>query len=246
MIFSDWIDFFWQQINQPMAVIPDVYNLPWLFILLQPLRLIGETPAVLLIQIISLFVIYKMTRFLHLSVFRTILVFLSAPVFWNFFMGQIDGLMIVAYFAPPLLASFLTICKPQTCLAAGWSAFRKQPYRVAILVAVAVLSAYIIWRWPISISNESKYFDTIHPLLPAILVQKWNWSLWPWGFLLIPLIIRDPEVSGLFASPLIFPYAGLQSLIGPVLVGAKVLPIWFFLLFWIGLWIRWMWMLNFI
>ena len=96
-MFSDWLAFFWEQIEQINTVQPGVFNIPWLFVSLQPLRLIGKYPALILVQLVSLYVIFRIGQELKLSKVRMVMVFLSAPVFWNFFMGQIDGLMLSAY-----------------------------------------------------------------------------------------------------------------------------------------------------
>lgn len=244
-MFSDWIAYFWPQILHPNTVQPLIFNLPWLFVVAQPLRLIGIFPSLVIIQIFSLFVILKLAKALELSKWRTALVFLSAPVVWNVFMGQIDGLLLAAYLAlPPLLSGLLALCKPQTNLAAGWDAFKKKPLLVGAVCAVALISAYLIWRWPFSTTNPQTITNLAIPFVPPLLLKGWNWSLWPWGLLLIPLVIKDPKVSGLFASPFIFPYSGLQSLIGPIMVAAKILPTWAYLLMWASLWFRWAWMLK--
>ena len=124
-MFSDWIDFFWKQIENIKLIQPGIFNIPWLFVSFQPLRLIGKYPALVLLQIVSFYFIYKVSRQQNLSKGRIVMVLFSAPVLWNFFMGQIDGIIIGAYLLPPTLAVLFTLFKPQTCLWAGWDGIKK-------------------------------------------------------------------------------------------------------------------------
>src|SRR3989304_5173556 len=112
-MFSDWITYYWPQILSPFEIIPGVYNLPWLYILLQPLRLVGQYPGLILVQLLSILVILKLVHKLQLSKWRSMLVFSSAPVIWNIFMGQIDGILLAAYLSIPAISAFLFLCKPQ-------------------------------------------------------------------------------------------------------------------------------------
>ena len=64
------------------------------------------------------------------------------------------------------------------------------------------------------------------------------------GRRLDPTDLQKNNSAGMFLSPFVFPYAGLQSLIGPVLAAAAKAPIWLFILFWLLLWLRWAWMVG--
>lgn len=249
-MFSDWLAFFWQQIEQIGAVQPGIFNIPWLFVVLQPLRILGKYPALFLVQAVSLFVVFRLCREFKLSTVRTVLVFLSAPVFWNFFMGQIDGILLGAYLLPPAWAALLALFKPQTNLWAGWDAVKKKPM-LLVLVVILVISAFLIWRWPLSVKSVGSGMVgqggmISSSLMPTLLVDRWNWSLWPYGILLIPLVFLKEQPTGMFLSPLVFPYAGLQSLIGPIIAAAVKAPAWLFGLLWLLLWLRWAWMLKLI
>ncbi len=243
-MFSDWIDFFWKQIESINLIQPGIFNIPWLFVSFQPLRLIGKYPALVLLQIVSFYFIYKVSRQQNLSKGRTVMVFLSAPVLWNFFMGQVDGLIIGAYLLPPTLAVLFTLFKPQTCLWAGWDGIKKNHWLI-LMALILILLAFLIWQWPFSTSDPNQVAETKFAWLPPIVSGGWNWSFWPWGILLLPLILRKNKTTGMFLSPFIFPYTGLQSLIGPVISLAAVAPFWLFLLFWLSLWLRWAWMLKY-
>jgi len=245
-MFSDWITYYWPQILSPFEIIPGVYNLPWLYILLQPLRLVGQYPGLILVQLLSILVILKLVHKLQLSKWRSMLVFSSAPVIWNIFMGQIDGILLAAYLSIPAISAFLFLCKPQINLGAAFAAIRKKPILFIAITILLVGSAWLIWRWPFSIRETEDLSGNLSFLIPPILVSGWNWSLWPWGFLLLPLWIRFKNDSGLAISPFLLPYAGLQSLIGLMLFAAKYFPAWALILTWLLFWLRWAWMLKLI
>mgnify|MGYP005838343185 CR=1 FL=1 len=233
-MFSDWLNFFWPQIGAPWNLQPGVYNLPWLFILLQPLRLGGPYGALVIVQIASLVVIAKLAQVLRVSKIRFVMVMLSPPVFWALFMGQLDGLFLAAYLLPPAGAIALTVVKPQVNAGAGWRAIRKQPWTVIIILVLAI-SVWAIWDWPFSVKPP--------PSGNPAERSPWNWSLWPVGVILAPALFFNDRRGGMLVSPFLFPYAGVQSLIGPMLVAAT-LPWWVFLPVWLGTWARWAYMLK--
>jgi hypothetical protein len=41
-VFYDWLTYFWQQMQAPWVVIDGMYNMPWLWVILQPLRGLGR------------------------------------------------------------------------------------------------------------------------------------------------------------------------------------------------------------
>lgn len=243
-MFSDWFAYFWGQIENLGQIEQGMYNLPWMYVVLQPLRLIGPIPAVILVELVSLFVIIKLCLDLKLSRLHIIMIIFSASVLWNFFMGQIDGLIISAYMLPPTFAVLLTLFKPHTCLWAGWDGIKKRPVLIWMAVILVVL-AFLIWRWPFAVTNPVENYNIRLSWVPTILAIRWNWSFWPWGILLIPFILRGRKITGMLLSPFIFPYTGLQSLIGLIIAVAGKAPFWLFLLVWVLLWVRWDWMLSY-
>lgn len=245
-MFSDWFTYYWPQILSPFHVCPGIYNLPWLYIFFQPLRLVGKYPGVILVQLLSILVILKLAYKLQLPKWRFVMVLSSAPVVWHGFMGQIDGMLLAAYLTVPVISAFLFLCKPQTNLGALVTAARKPPALVAAVLTLLAGSAWLVWGWPISIQETEDLTKSILQWIPPIISPGWNWSFWPWGFLLLPLWKRFKDDSGLIISPFLFPYAGLQSLIGPVLFAAKYFPAWALILTWMLLWLRLAWMLKFI
>jgi hypothetical protein len=238
-MFTDWFAYFWPQISDPMVVKPGMFNLPWLFILLQPLRLLGPYMSLALVEIVTVGVVFQLTRLLNLSAQKTVFVLFSPPVLWCLFMGQMDGVILLAYLVPPGWAMFLALCKPQAAFGAGLEAFRRYRWS-ALVAAVLLLSAWVLWKWPFSMQNPPSFFS-----LTFLDLTSWNWSLWPLGLVLIPLLKSPGRRTGLWISPFLFPYAGLQSLIGPVLAAAK-LPWKYFIPIWVLLWIRWALMVRLI
>ena len=234
-MFSDWFAYFWPQILSPMEVNPGMFNLPWFFVLLQPLRLLGASGALIIVEVITLLVVILLACKLRLPFLKTFFVIFSPPVLWCLFMGQIDGLVLAAYLLPSAGALFLTLVKPQILIAYGIEVIWRRP-RLMMWVLLLVLSAWLIWGWPLSVQHvpfDGRMAD----------IRSWNWSFWPWGLCLVPLLlIRDLRV-GMLVSPFIFPYAGLQSLIGPVLVLAE-LPWKIFIPVWLLLWVRWAFMVH--
>lgn len=234
-MFSDWFVYFWPQIISPWTVNDGVFNLPWLFIILQPLRLLGANGALAVVEVVTLVVVILLARGLQLSPARTTLVVFSPPVLWCLFMGQIDGLILSAYLLTPACAVFLSLAKPQVLAGLGIEMIMKRP-RLIFWVILLVLSAWLIWGWPFT--AHAAPVDS-----GSTGLSSWNWSLWPFGVCLLPLLLIRDRRMGMLASPFIFPYAGLQSLIGPMLILAK-LPWKFFIPIWILFWIRWAFMVH--
>ncbi|MEK6222629.1 MAG: hypothetical protein N2D54_10335 [Chloroflexota bacterium] len=159
------------------------------------------------------------------------MVLFSPPFIWTVFLGQLDGLIIGAYLLPAELAIILAMFKPQTALAAGIHAVRQKPWVLVIAIIIAI-SATIIWGWPFNINSD------VGGLLESAGI--WNWSLWPYGLILLPLLfIKKEDIRyGMFASPFMFPYAGLQSLIGPM-IAAATWPWQYFIPLWLLSWVHW-------
>ena len=236
-MLSDWTAYFWPQITAPWGLHVGIFNLPWFFVVLQLLRPLGKYGAWFVLALASLLVTLRLARSLGLPAWKQVLVLFSPPVAWGIFMGQFDGLFLAAYLAPPALTMFLVLSKLQVCAGAAVSALRRD-WRTALLAVLLVASAWWIWNWPFACQNP----DSGGPFsdLPA-----WNWAygIWPWSFLLLP-VLRSRR-GQLFLSPFLFPYAGVQSMIGPMLVAATW-PWWAFLGIWLASWLKWAAMVNLI
>jgi hypothetical protein len=244
-MFSDWLNYFWTQLLNPGTIQPEIFNLPWLFIVLQPLRFLGEFPALIVVQLTTIGIIIVLCRKMRISWGRIILVLFSAPVFSHVVMGQIDGLILLAYLLPPILAAGLVLCKPQTALWAGWAAFRTRPIPVISLCIILVVSAFIIWGWPFSVIDPKGYISVKWTLTPPFFQHEWNWSLFPWSILITPFVLKKSRNVCMLLSPFLFPYVALNSLIGPIIAAATFR--WYvFIGIWMILWIRWAWMADLI
>jgi hypothetical protein len=228
-VFSDWLAFFWPQVCQPWQLRAGVYNPPWLFVLMQPLRLLGPYGALLVLQLGTIIAVIKIGTLLKLSRFRIVMILLSPPVAWSVFMGQFDGLYLWAFLLPAEWAIIAALLKPQVGIGAAWEAVRRKPWVLAIGAGL-LCSAWLIWRWPFSMTSPPPQ-------------TAWNWSFWPWGLVLLPLFLIRDWRGRLFAPPFLFPYAGLQSLVGPMLVIAS-LNLWLFIVAWLLSWVRWAWMVG--
>ncbi|RLD11535.1 MAG: hypothetical protein DRI56_00970 [Chloroflexota bacterium] len=238
-MFYDWLTYFWPQLQNPWIVQYGVFNLPWLFVLLQPLRLLGPYGSVIALEFMAVLVIIKLGKMLRLSLIHLLMVIFSPPVLWNLFMGQIDGIMLMAYLLSSYFAVGFMLSKPQSNLGAGVYAIYKQPF--SLLVIVFLLgTAWAIWGWPFSITGK----EAMGPLF-QFNVNKWNWSYWPLGIIAIPMLFAKDKRYRMFVSPFLFPYAAVQSLIAPLLAVAT-LPIWVFLPVWCMMWARWFYMMNYL
>lgn len=234
-MFSDWFAYFWPQIINPWDLGTGIFNLPWFFFILQPLQLLGSKLAVVIVETVTVIVVIFLCKKFSIDKIKFIFILLSPPLLWCIFMGQIDGLILLAYFAPPALQVFLAGTKPQVATGLGITALQKSP-KLIIFAVILGVSAFFIWDWPFAIVN-TPYSNT-----EVLSVFSWNWAIWPIGLLLIPFLFIKNESVGLFVSPFLFPYVGLHSLIGPMIILAK-LPWKYFLPVWVIFWIRWALML---
>jgi len=238
-MFHDWNSCYWPQLQNPWGLQPGVFNLPWVFVILQPLRGLGKYGGAITLQVVSVLTIIWVGKSLHISTVNMILVLLSPPVVWHVVMGQIDGLILLAYLAPPWLAAPLTLVKPQAVLGAGVRAWLNRPLRCSLVIAAIAGAAWVVWGWPFAITGT----DNMGPLAPF--TNPWNWSHWPLGLVMVPLLFLRDRRGGMIASPFVFPYAGVQSLVGPMLAMATF-PRRVFVPVWVAVWVRWFYMLGFL
>jgi hypothetical protein len=129
-----------------------------------------------------------------------IMAFLSLPVMWTLFLGQLDGLALLGCVGLPWLAP-LALMKPQISIFVFLS---KKRYMAALVVTV-VLSCLIWGLWPINMFNYRSYFA--QGRFPQDI------SLWPWtipvAVVLLWLSRGDEDMlmlAGSFATPHVIPY----------------------------------------
>lgn len=236
-MLSDWFTYFYPQLANPWQLRVGIFNLPWLYVALHPLTLLGPYVLVVLIQIATLLSVWYICGKFNLSPVRRILVFLSPPMIWGLFLGQFDGLLLLAYFLPVWVAPVAVLIKPQINIGAVRSL---KPWWPFLLAGLLVVSAFIIWGWPFAVRNPTIGGPT--DTTPRGIL--WNWSFWPIGLFFSPLLLISKDIRiRMGISPFLFPYVGVHSLIGPLLALATH-RIWLFLIVWASMWIRWWIMVN--
>ncbi len=168
--------------------------MPWSKLFLAPFNL----PAMFAITVLSMAI--RVYQYRPRSPLIIIPVLISLPTLWVFFMGNVDGLVMLGLLLLPLGAP-LVLLKPQL---AGFALLAHKKYFAA--AAVWVLISFIIWGfWPLN--------------LQVVFTPTWRaeWqqdiTLFPWGLIVaIPLLWlsrNDQDLlmaAGSFATPHLFPY----------------------------------------
>lgn len=236
-MLSDWLAYFYPQLENPFILQVGIFNLPWIFVFLHPLKFLGPYFSAILIQIMTMISIWYICQKLNVPPLQRVLVYLSPPVLWGAFLGQFDGLLLIAYILPIWISPIFVLIKPQVNI----GSFRSiKPLWQYLLAGIFVISAYIIWKWPLSV----QYPDIGGPSDTTARGLLWNWSLWPYSLILAPLLLIYKDIRiRMGVSPFLFPYIGIQSLIGP-LIALGSYNLWLFLLVWVFMWIRWWIMVN--
>jgi hypothetical protein len=131
--------------------------------------------------------------------------FLSWPLVWLLFVGQLDGLVLLGLTGLPWLIPLATL-KPQISAFAFLA--RKQ---WAILLMAWVGLTILIWGlWPVTMLNYQQHWETLYEGA----TQPQNISLWPWSLLLAPFLLwlsrGDVDMlmlAGTFMTPHLVPYS---------------------------------------
>jgi len=185
----DWLHFFKDAHNIP------VYYPPWTALILRWLPwplLIGLT--------LSTYTIAVVRR--AQSVVSAVSAFITFPLWWNLFLGQIDGLVLLGMLGLPWLVPF-ALMKPQI---AGFAILAR---RKSLMVAVCfMLLSCLIWGfWPIELLayhvgrtgglGHAGYIGLGLRGLPLAVLALW----------LIPGWTEDKlMVAGAFVTPALIPY----------------------------------------
>ncbi|WP_322794319.1 hypothetical protein [Bellilinea sp.] len=127
-------------------------------------------------------------------------VFLSLPVFWTVFLGQLDGLVLLGTLALPWLSP-LALLKPQVSI---WAFGARKTYLLGFLITLLI--SFAVWGWwpelmfsVWTIHEEGKYVNDI-----AI----GFWGL-PLAVILLWFSRGDPDMlmlAGTFITPYLLPY----------------------------------------
>ncbi len=236
-MLSDWLTYFYPQLVNPWQLQVGIFNLPWLYVLLHPLAYLGPYISAILVQIGTLISIWYICQKLNVLPIQRILIFLSPPVIWGAFLGQFDGLLLLAYVLPIWVAPIFVLIKPQINFGAIRNFIPLWPF---LLAGVLVISAFILWEWPLAV----QYPEVGGPNDVTSRGMLWNWSIWPYGLFLTPILLISKDIRiRMGVSPFLFPYIGIQSLLGP-LIALATNRFWLFLLVWVLMWIRWWIMVN--
>lgn len=127
------------------------------------------------------------------------LAFFTLPAFWIFFLGQIDGLIVLGLTGLPWLAPLVTI-KPQV----GYLAYLARKKDLAVLLIWLVISMIIWGPWPLDMLTISNF---------TVVKEPHDISLWPWSLPLVVILLwlsRGDEdmlmLAGTFALPYLHSY----------------------------------------
>jgi hypothetical protein len=134
------------------------------------------------------------------SLLATVLAFLSLPVMWTLFLGQLDGLALLGCIGLPWLVP-LALLKPQISV---FACLAKKRY-LAALVLTIVVSCLVWGPWPIHMLNYRRYYaEGRYPQD----ISLWPWSI-PVGLILLWLSRGDVDMlmlAGSFVTPHVIPY----------------------------------------
>ena len=231
----DWVNFWEREIVPPFY---PPWTLPVIRILSWP-GLIGLTLAATAVA--------TLLRSVHpLSAF---LAFLSLPIFWTVFLGQLDGIAVLGLLALPALAP-LALIKPQVT---AFALLARKSY-LLVLLGFLLLSILIWGPWPLKMMQVNEFYAEGR--------YEQDINLNPWGMILaLPLMwfsrgdIDMLMLSGAFATPhLIFynllPVIPAVARLKPVHAGIAAILSWLPLSanwlgpigWWLGwLFVGWLW-----
>jgi hypothetical protein len=177
----DWVNF-WDQ-----EIVPPFYP-PWTLTVIRFLSwpgLVGLTLAAMAVA--------TLLRSLH--PFSAFLAFLSLPVIWTVFLGQLDGIALLGLLALPVLAP-LALIKPQITA----FAFLARKSYLFVLLAFLLISLLVWGPWPLKMIQVNAFYAEGR--------YEQDISISPWGIILaLPLMwfsrgdIDMLMLSGAFATP---------------------------------------------
>ena len=211
----DWKVYF----SEPQNV-PGHYP-PWTTIILRPLSyhlLAGITLATFII------VVYHK----QVSLLSAFFAFISLPLFWVLFLGQLDGLALLGILGLPFLP-FLVLLKPQI---AAFALFARREYIISGLALAAI--SYLIWGlWPLDMIDY--YQAHTNSLDPWVQDVGLGWRGLPiFLFILWKMPRHDTDwwmLAGAFITPTLIPYHLLPlmpaiSRLKPLFAAAVAISTW--------------------
>ncbi len=230
---EDWMDYYYPASQEwENRADYEVYNPPWLILILKPLFAVGWKVGYAILGTVSMAGIgwcaYAMSEDGHWL--RVLLAVVNIPALMMLGLGQIDGLAIIgvglaAVFVDWKIVSggiLLALIKPQISLPCVLISFWKNPHQkhiAAVGAAVGILSL-LVWGFWI---GETADMNT---------GVSWNQAFpyWPYGLVIgLPLLAvglyQKEELYGAAAVPFLIPYIGPHSLIIITVVAAARLPL---------------------
>ena len=130
-----------------------------------------------------------------------VLAFLSLPVMWTLFLGQLDGLALLGCIGLPWLAP-VALLKPQISV---FAFLARKRYLAALVITIAI--SCLVWGpWPINMLNYRSYYAEGRYLQD---ISLWPWSI-PVGLILLWLSRGDEDMlmlAGSFVTPHVIPYS---------------------------------------
>jgi len=157
-------------------------------------------------------------------------------VFWTFYGGQIEGfvagalvlIMLPNAWLAGLGIAFLSL-KPQIgLLPILFVLLQRKDWRLLVIPAMVYLASFITWGWWIP-----EWLAALRPIQNVGPSLASNVSLYPFGFILLPLLwrYRSSLKVWMLVQSLIMPYSPIYSL-GPVFTMSAP-PIWTNIVIWI-------------
>lgn len=230
---DDWLDYYlpasqdWENRTNY-----EVYNPPWLILMLRPLFALGWQFGFALMGAVS---VGGMAWGAHVLSedghwVRSVLAVLNLPALFVILLGQVDGLaligvVIAAVYLDWRIASagmFLALIKPQIAAASVLISFWKNPYKKQVVVVAVALGIVSVLLWGLW------FEDTVGINLKV----TWNqaFPFWPYGLLIgLPVLayglFRKEEKYGMVAMPFLIPYLGPHTLIGMTVLWVAKLPL---------------------
>lgn len=181
------------------------YNPPWTFIPLIPVAFLSPELGSAVMFVLGLFMFAFAAYRFGAPLWLVILFTLSQPVLGNSANGNLDWVVALGCTLPPQFGLFLVLTKPQLGIgiAIFWliEAWRKGKLREVLRVFAPVCIAFLL-----SFLLYGPYL-----LVPSMVDNTWNLSLWPIGVAIgLPLLvsaIRSRKSSlAISSSPFLAPY----------------------------------------
>ncbi len=230
---DDWMDFYlpaskdWHN-----RTVYEVYNPPWLILILTPLFAIGWQVGFALLATVSVIGIgwgaFVLSPDHHWV--RVMLAVVNLPVLSILFLGQVDGLALIGVVIAAVWVDWrwvsggmiLALIKPQLAFAAICISFWKNPHKKHIVAVALGFGLLTLLAWGLWFADTVEISPTVN----------WNraFPYWPYGAVLgLPLfaygLYRGEEKYGMLAMPFLVPYLGPQTFIGMIVFWVARLPL---------------------